>query len=353
MKQILNGLLACSVIVSCTLINLQAGNGDRAGQAGASELLINPWARSSGWGGCNVASVRGVESIFSNVAGLSFLKGTEVSFTHVQWLKGSETNVNTAGFATKIGEASALGVSLVAMDFGDIVETTVDLPEGGTGYFSPQFFNLAVSYSKSFSNSIHGGITFKIISESIADVKASGFAFDAGIQYITGWNADKDNLKFGITLKNVGSPMKYTGDGLSYRGDPPVESTYQITVEQRADRFELPSLVAIGAAYDWKLAENHKLTSAISFTSNSFTNDQYALGLEYSFKKLFSIRGGYVYEKNVTKVEETLTASKGLCGGVTVEVPLGKGGKSLGLDYSYRTTEFFDGTQSFGLRFSL
>ena len=28
---------------------LKAGNPDRAGQAGASELLINPWARSSGW----------------------------------------------------------------------------------------------------------------------------------------------------------------------------------------------------------------------------------------------------------------------------------------------------------------
>ena len=27
------------------------------GQAGASELLINPWARTSGWAGANVAGV--------------------------------------------------------------------------------------------------------------------------------------------------------------------------------------------------------------------------------------------------------------------------------------------------------
>ena len=47
-----------------------AGNKDRSGQAGASELLINPWARSSGWGGVNTANVRGLESMFGNVAGI-------------------------------------------------------------------------------------------------------------------------------------------------------------------------------------------------------------------------------------------------------------------------------------------
>ncbi len=37
-----------------------AGNKDRTGQAGAGELLINPWARSSGWGGVNTANSRGL-----------------------------------------------------------------------------------------------------------------------------------------------------------------------------------------------------------------------------------------------------------------------------------------------------
>ena len=36
-----------------------------------------------------------------------------------------------------------------------------------------------------------------------------------------------------------------------------------------------------------------------------------------------------------------------------VEVPIGKSGKSLGLDYSYRDTNPFDGTHSFGLVFKL
>lgn len=330
-----------------------AGNNDRAGQAGASELLVNPWARSSGWGNVNISGAKGVESMFMNIAGLSFTRKPEVYFSHTQWLKGSDISINSAGFATGVGESGSFGVSLMAMSFGDVQITTVDNPEGGIGYYTPQFFNLGISYAKSFSKSIKGGATVRIISESIANVKSSGVAFDAGIQYITGWNEEEDNLKFGLTLKNVGSPMRYTGDGLSFRGNPPVESNYQMTLEQRSDRFELPSVMGIGASYDWKLAENHMLTTAGAFYSNSFTNDQFCLGLEYSFKKLFSLRGGYIFEKDAANEDNTFTASKGMSGGATVELPLGKGGKKLGIDYSYRATHFFDGTHSFGLRLSL
>ena len=39
-----------------------AGNKDRSGQAGAAELLINPWARSSGWGGVGTSCGHGLEA---------------------------------------------------------------------------------------------------------------------------------------------------------------------------------------------------------------------------------------------------------------------------------------------------
>ena len=58
-----------------------AGNKDRSGQAGASELLIDPWAGSSGWGSAGVAHVRGLESMFANVAGIAFTKQTELVFS--------------------------------------------------------------------------------------------------------------------------------------------------------------------------------------------------------------------------------------------------------------------------------
>jgi hypothetical protein len=54
-KYILASLFTIAVFLPVN--EMWAGNKDRAGEAGASELLINPWARSSGWGGANTASV--------------------------------------------------------------------------------------------------------------------------------------------------------------------------------------------------------------------------------------------------------------------------------------------------------
>ena len=72
----------------------------------------------------------------------------------------------------------------MSMDFGEIEITTVELPDGGLGTYSPKFMNMSFLYARIFSNSIYGGATVKIISEQISNVGASGVALDAGIQYV-------------------------------------------------------------------------------------------------------------------------------------------------------------------------
>ncbi|MBL0343482.1 MAG: hypothetical protein IPP71_23065 [Bacteroidetes bacterium] len=76
MKQLIKPIISSVFTISMIfgISTAFAGNEDRAGQAGATELLINPWTRSSGWGGMNFANVRGLESQFNNVAGLAFTK---------------------------------------------------------------------------------------------------------------------------------------------------------------------------------------------------------------------------------------------------------------------------------------
>jgi hypothetical protein len=340
--------VAMSVLVTGIAIG---GNDNRAGQAGASEILINPWARSGGWMNCNSATVRGLEAQFLNVAGTAFTKKTELGFTHTTWLKGSDVSINSFGLSQHVGEAGAVTLGIMSMNFGDVEITTPEQPEGGLGTYKPQFLNIALSYSKAFSNSIYGGLTARIISESVGDVRAQGMSFDAGIQYVTGFNKEKDNLKFGIALKNVGAPMRFSGDGLTFKGATPNGTT--LTVSQRADKYELPSLVNIGGAYDYKIGEMHRITLAATFISNSFTKDQTNVGLEYGFKKLFMLRVAYSFEKDGGKKDETTNVYTGLGAGLSVELPIGKSGKSLGLDYSYRDTNTFDGTHSFGLTFKL
>lgn len=348
-------LLAGCIVIFFNAVLLEeafAGNNDRAGQAGATELLINPWARSSGFGGANSGSVRGLESMFLNIAGTAFTKKTELMFCHTDYFKGSGISINTVGFGQKIGESGVLSIGLMSMDFGDIEITTPDLPEGNLGTFSPQFLNITASYAKVFSNSIYGGIAFKIIDESISNLNAGGLAFDAGIQYVTGTSKDKDNIKFGIALRNVGPPLTFSGDGLSFKGTV-ISSGQTITVEQRVEKFEMPSLINIGITYDHKFTDMHRLSISGNFTANSFSNDQFALGLEYAFKENFMLRGGYQYEKDISDEELKRTANNGLSGGVSVDVPFGKSGKKFGIDYSYTVTNPFDGTHRIGARITL
>ena len=353
-KETLPLLLAGALLLTGPVI-LKAGNPDRAGQAGATELLINPWARSSGWGGANSGSVSGLEAIFLNVAGTATVKKTEAGFSHTQYLKGSDISINTAGLSQKLGESSVLSIGVSSFSFGEIVRTTEDQPEGGLGTFSPQYLNLTLAYAKAFSSSIFGGVAIKAIDERIANVGARGIAVDAGIQYVTGNNADRDNVRFGISLKNVGTQLNYSGDGLSTRVvvTPPGLPSYEMTIEQRTSGFEMPSLVNIGFSYLFALAKDHGLTAAVTYTSNSFTYDQYSGGLEYNFMKKFFLRGGYTYEKDITDALLTTTAFTGPAAGFSIDLPLGKTGKSFCIDYSYRATRNFDGTHSFGARIVL
>ncbi|MFL2576666.1 MAG: PorV/PorQ family protein [Flavobacteriales bacterium] len=356
MKEINQNIGILLVFIMCFFsISSYAGNEQRAGQAGASELLINPWARTSGWAGANIAGVRGVEGMYSNVAGLAFTEKTELIFTQTSWLQygskmfdanSSVSSISTFGFAQKVGESGVLGLAVMNMNFGDIEITTVDLPDGGIGTYSPRFMNISLAYSQIFSNSIYGGLTVKMISEQISNVGANGIALDAGIQYVTG---AKDNLKFGISLKNVGPRMSFSGDGISFRNY--LNPDYEMTVEQRSSEFELPALLNIGLSYDINV-NVHRLTGAGTFTSNSFQKDQYRLGAEYSYKEYFMVRAGYTYEDGLNDPETRTTALRGPSAGFTIELPMGNG-STFGLDYSYRHTDPFQGSHAIGARINL
>lgn len=327
-----------------------AGNPDRAGSAGAGQLLINPWAQSNGLAGTNMATAQGLESCFLNVAGLAFVEQNELAFANTQYLSGSGISVNSVGFATTIGGEAVLGITVMTMGFGDIDITTVDLPEGGIGTFSPSFSNIGVSYSKAFSNSIYGGMTLRIIGEAISNVRASGVAFDAGIRYISPID---ERLTFGIALRNVGAPMRYAGDGLTVTATPQ-GSANSLTVLQRAERYELPSLVNIGFGYDVVALEEVKGTLTGQFVSNSFTKDQFGAGFEFQYKEALTLRAGYMWEQGLIGSEDAITtAYTGPAAGLTLSVPAGQDGGRIGLDYGYRTTNPFGGNHSIGVHITL
>jgi hypothetical protein len=332
-----------------SLNTAQAGNPDRAGSAGGMQLLVNPWVQSGALSGANMASATPVESMYLNVAGMASVKQTEVAFTHLNYLSGADVSVNTVGLVQRVGETGALGLMVSAYDFGDIRRTTTETPDGDGTTFNVNMVNIGLSYAKAFSNSIYGGLTLKIISEGVSDLRATGVAIDAGIKYVTG---DRDQVKFGIALRNVGPPMSFSGDGLGFETTAP-QGEFATTAEWRSANYELPSLVNIAFSYDFLLEEEHLLTAHGAFVANSFTNDNFLLGAEYSFRNMVFLRAGYHYENNITNSEDRRYAYTGISAGAGLQFEFGPKKSLVSVDYAYRASDPFNGTHAIGARLHL
>ncbi|MBC7426825.1 MAG: hypothetical protein H7321_09850, partial [Bacteroidia bacterium] len=240
-----------------------------------------------------------------------------------------------------------------------------------------QVTNIGLGFGKKFTSNISGGAVFRIVNEATPDVRAMGVCLDAGVQYGTQFRPNSktaqlkgNDLRFGISIRNIGPDMKFSGDGLSAKsnlnGNP-----FTTTTVQRGAAFNLPSLINIGMSYDFRLDKNkdstattyyHKLTAAGNFCNNSFSNNQTSIGIQYSYKGILMLRSGYTYEKGIFGFETRRTVYTGFSGGVTIEVPLAKKNSTSGtrdnnntfaFDYSYRTTSPFQGTHVFGIRLNL
>ena len=160
-----------------------------------------------------------------------------------------------------------------------------------------------------------------------------------------------DEIKFGISLKNIGPAFSFSGTGLSFTTVN--ESGNPMTVEFRSYEMELPTCLNIGASYDFLFEKwDQRLTVAANFTSNAFSRDNFGLGFEYSMLKRFMVRAAYVYQRGLWDSSERATAIAGLCAGASVEFPFGKeGNTALSLDYSYRSSYNMRGSHSIGATF--
>jgi hypothetical protein len=336
-------LLLCAF--GCTL-QAFAGNKDRTGQAGAMELLINPWGQTNGVFGLNTSYVHGLEAMKSNIAGLALVQNTEVGLAHSLYLRGSGVTVSDIGIAQKIGSSGVLGLNIMSMGFGEINVTTTDDPEGiGTGTYKPQFLTFQVGYAKEFSNSIRAGLGVTLVSEQISNIHAMGAAFEGGVQYVTG---KRDNFHFGVTLRNVGTNMRFSGQGFAFAADMPGNlRDQQFSGEVPTEKFEMPTYLNFGASYDFYLdakhlkgeddLPKHRATVMANFTSNSFNNDYYGAAVEYAYQERFMLRAGYRYEKGIGTTDAN-TFYTGLSAGASIQQAIGETGPILAIDYAFLPT---------------
>lgn len=334
------------LIYSAFLLSL-AALGQSGGRIGATQLLINPWVESSGEAGANTAFGSGLEMAYMNPAAIRPQERTDLIFSRTNWLQGSQIYINTFGMSQRLNAKSAIALSIMSFNLGDIEITTADNPEGGIGTYRPQFLNGGITYARNFQNNISGGVTLKFISEAIHNVAAFGMALDAGVKYVTG---EKDKVSFGLSLKNAGPNMRYNGNGLKMQFTFPNGNTQ--TGEVAPASYALPLIMNMGVGYRVDVNPAHQVQTGFTYSARMFLQNQSRFAIVYGYKKYLKVRLGLVYEEGVfSGVRQT--ALTGPAGGFSFQIPYGKGNQSFGFNYSYRDTNPFEGIHAFGARIIL
>lgn len=343
----LNKVFTKSIILVLFLaltFDVFAGGGKRNGTAGAQELLIPVSARGLALSGAYTAGIEGIDAMFYNPAGVgSSSNSVDAMFSYMNYI--ADIGNSFAALSVNFEGFGSMGLSFRTLDFGDIPVTTEEDPYGTGATFSPTFVIAGVTYANSLTDRIRVGVNINLISEQIMSTSATGFAFDAGVQYKG--MAGIDGLMFGIALKNLGAKMKYDGANLLRKAteDPDVTPRGLQFYKIAAAEFELPSQLEIGLAYETDFSSDLKGLIATSFQNNNFSHDEYKIAGELSYNDFLFLRAGY------TQVNENSDDTQQYLFGPTFGAGLKvHSGVNISIDYAYRQVDYFDANHMFSVK---
>jgi len=271
----------CWIFALICLVNIGLAQ-NKVGTASAAFLNIPGGARSVGVGGAFAAIGDDAMSVFGNVAGISLMHRSEVSFNMADWFAGSNLN-HWVGILT-FGNHT-FGLSMKQLDYGDEIVTTVAEPEGTGEKWSAQDQALGLSYATHLTDRFSIGGTFKYISEQIYHETAHSVAVDLGLLFIS----DYKNIRIGMYISNFGLDSQLDGKDLLQATD--VDEVYSgnnenISAKLTTDEWPLPLLFCVGLGADiinhnwinWQIAvdalhPNNNDSYLRAGTEISFLND--------------------------------------------------------------------------------
>ena len=343
----LNRLLFTFLIFVFAAIDIFGGGQNRAGTSAAPELRIPVGSRYLSMGGADVALVSGLEAIYWNPAGVDVSENdANAIFSYRKYI--ADMNMSFVAVSGKFGELGTIGVSFRDLSIGDINVTTLEQPDGNGQIISPTYFVLGLTYSKQLSDRISIGTNFNIINESWTGVSATGFSFDAGVEYRDLFSVP--NLSLGVVVKNLGASLKYSGTAMWTTATDPNSNRGLTFYEVGAQSSELPSEISLGVSYSRNIDEDNKFTIAGTFVNNNYTYDNYKGGLEYSYKNILFLRGGYLYSPQSNTLNPDIFQNYTVGAGINFEQFTSV---NVSFDYAYVPVKYFDANNIFTIKMGL
>ena len=307
-----------------------------AGTTAAYFLGIDVGGRALGMGGASVASVNDATAIYWNPGAIAQLQGNEALFVHSQWL--AETSFNYAAAVFQTG-AGTFGLSATVLDYGRMIHTTVEDPDGTGLTFTASDMAIGLTVARAMTDKFAIGGTFKFISQTIWHESATSVALDVGTRYKTGFR----NLTMGMSISNFGLPMRMEGSDLDHFYDIAPElygNNGKIVSSLKTDYFNLPLIFRAGIVMDLMRNDLMSLIVAVDALHPNNNYESVNFGLEYELMQKFFVRAG----QKALFLEET---EEGLALGFGLRLPLR--GMRVNVDYGFEYFGRLEDVQNFSL----
>lgn len=307
-----------------SLVVIFAGGKEKIGTAGAQLLQLNTTPVNMALGGTNYASVSGLNAIYTNPAGLARMESSmAVHVSSVSWI--ADMKINQLMYAFKVGEYTSLGFSYRSLNIGKIDVTTTQASNGTGETLNPNQTQLGLTYSQKFTDRISFGSSFSYYTEDYGLVNASAVALDLGIQY-----KSENGLDFGLTLKNVGTSINYSGTAIS------LNNTSDRTPHYLAyEPGFLPTEFKISVNYMNAFDAENNLTILTDFTNFNQGINSFGTGFEFAWNSMVYARASYRFYG-----ESDLNAFNGLNFGLGVNFSLDEAaGSNVIFNYAYQGVE--------------
>jgi len=253
--------------------------GQRAGISTAQFLKLGVGSRSSAMGDAFVAIANDASALYWNPAGLVQFDRNEVIFSHNNWVV--DISHDFAGAVYHLNDENSFGLAFTSLSMDQMKVTTEFAPFGTGEYFSFGDIAFAVTYSRKMTDQFSFGGTVRYIEETLDKLKMRGVMIDLGTYYWTGLGT----TRFAVTVSNFGNQMAPDGKVLL------------IGKREKSDwqSYSPPTIFRIGFAFEPYQDDDNKITTAIQLNHPNDNSENVATGLEYSWKNIVYLRGGYVF----------------------------------------------------------